>query len=274
MQLAKVQENFVRTILDPSALEGAGASPFGALFQENGIAVSDRLAVYRAHVLNGLAGALCSTFPLIETLAGAAFLSAAARAYIHETPPVEGNLNLYGATFADFLTRYEPARDLPYLPDVARMEWAKNESYFSRDDEALDVQVLQAIPPEEMDDLVLLFRDSVRFVESAYPLPAIRDFCAHQTTESSSEEGGEQKQETMNFDSGASRLLIFRPQLRIFVLELDAPEYLFLQEIAAGQSLGWAAVTVLKSWPNFNLSETLQKHFGLGTFSGFQKAPV
>ena len=55
-----------------------------------------------------------------------AFFGEAARQYIVGHPSLSGDLNDYGGEFAQFLAAYPHAADLPYLPDVARLEWAIN----------------------------------------------------------------------------------------------------------------------------------------------------
>jgi hypothetical protein len=258
MRLNEVQENFKHNMIDPArAPEG-----FTDLFVHDDISVADRLEVYRDHVMASLAKVMAATYPLIAQLAGDDFLSAAAHRYIRENLPERGNLNLYGATFGDFLERYEPAQVTPYLPDIARMEWAKNEAYYARDDAPFDTARLQAIAPENMEHLTFSFRDSVRLVRSDFPLVALRDYCAAAAEAPDAP--------TPDLEAGPVHLLIFRPELRIYVLEVPAAEFLFLQQIRDGKTLGEAAVTVLDFFPNFILEDTLKKHFGLGTFRNFR----
>jgi len=84
---------------------------------------ADRLRIHRNTMLTALANALALTYPAAEALVGAEFFAQAARAYIQAEPPRAALLSLYGGGFADFLALYEPVRALPYLADVARLEW-------------------------------------------------------------------------------------------------------------------------------------------------------
>ena len=47
-----------------------------------------------------------------------------ARAYIAVEKPRDALIIRYGASFPDFIAAFEPARDLAYLPDVAKLESA------------------------------------------------------------------------------------------------------------------------------------------------------
>ena len=48
-------------------------------------------------------------------------------------PSRSGDLNDYGEDFADFLADYPHARELSYLPDVARLEWLVQIVYYAAD---------------------------------------------------------------------------------------------------------------------------------------------
>src|SRR6202000_1958685 len=74
--------------------------------------------------LHGLVNALRLSCPTVDALVGEAFFDQAAQAFVQDHPPASAWLTGYGASFADFLDAYEPARDLPYLADVARFDFA------------------------------------------------------------------------------------------------------------------------------------------------------
>jgi hypothetical protein len=84
----------------------------------------DRLHIHRNTMLTALANALALTYPAVGALVGAEFFAQVARLFIQAEPPRAALLSLYGDAFPDFLARHEPVRVLPYLPDVARLEWA------------------------------------------------------------------------------------------------------------------------------------------------------
>jgi len=84
----------------------------------------DRLRIHRNTMMIALANALALTYPAVEALVGKDFFSQTARTFVQTEPPRAALLSLYGDAFPDFLGRCEPARALPYLPDVACLEWA------------------------------------------------------------------------------------------------------------------------------------------------------
>ena len=100
----------------------------------DGISPDLRLAIYGHHVLSTLTAVLEATFPVVQRLVDPRFFAYAADVFIRRHPPTGPCLFEYGAGFADFLADFPPCRDLPYLPDVARLEWALEAGY--HDDEA------------------------------------------------------------------------------------------------------------------------------------------
>jgi hypothetical protein len=82
------------------------------------------LRVHRNTVLSGLCEALRLSYPATDRLIGSAFFDQAALAFARRQPPREPVLARYGAGFADSLATHPGAADLPYLADMARLEWA------------------------------------------------------------------------------------------------------------------------------------------------------
>jgi len=83
----------------------------------------DRFEVYRTNREAALINALRLTYPAVSALVGEAFFTAVAREFAQQHPPASALLTLYGANFPDHLAAHPQLTDLPYLPEVARLEW-------------------------------------------------------------------------------------------------------------------------------------------------------
>lgn len=114
--LAQRADALVTAILDGVADPGAPL-PNG-LFAHPG-----RLTIHRRHTRVSLTTALARAFPAIERLVGESFFAAAAARFIATEPPRDPVVALYGAGLPDFLGRLEACAGLPWLADVARLEW-------------------------------------------------------------------------------------------------------------------------------------------------------
>jgi hypothetical protein len=71
-------------------------------------------------MLTGLVKVLESYFPPVEEIGGEVF-TAMARAFIVEEPPRTPMLAIYGDKFAALIAAFEPAQEIVYLADVARI---------------------------------------------------------------------------------------------------------------------------------------------------------
>lgn len=135
----------------------------------NGIAAAARLQVYRNTVLGNLTGALRLTFPAVERLVGPDFFAAAAGRFIADEPPRRANLYDWGDGFAGFLDAFAPAASLPYLADVARLEWAVGRALHAPEAPLLNVQALARLTEDQQDAVRFRVHPSVSLLTLAYP---------------------------------------------------------------------------------------------------------
>ena len=123
-----------------------------------------RLNVYRNNVARAGIEALRAAYPAVNRIAGENFFSPMARQFWMDHPPAEASLALYGHGFADHVRAYEPARGLPYLPDIARLDRAWLEAHHAADTPVLTPQSAAALPPESLPGLAPGLVDSARLL--------------------------------------------------------------------------------------------------------------
>ncbi|MDH4173717.1 MAG: DNA-binding domain-containing protein [Betaproteobacteria bacterium] len=176
-----------------------------------------RMRVYRANVFGNWSAALAGAYPIVRAIVGAACFEVMARDYSQVSPSASGDLHEYGAQLAAFLDGYPQAADLPYLPDVARMEWLAHLAFYAADPPPFDLSrptEVRLAPP-------------CALLGSAWPLQRIWE--AHQ-------EGGDPA--SVNLDAGPDRILVHRAGWRVEVCSLGAGDYRFLERLRAGDALG------------------------------------
>lgn len=113
--------------------------------------VEQRLALYRGNLSGSWEKTLSSAYPVLKELAGEEFFAALARAYGKAWPSREGDLNLFGAHFAEFLSSFPHVADYPYFADMARLEWAIHCAHFAGNATGMDVAMLRQLSPELFD---------------------------------------------------------------------------------------------------------------------------
>ena len=121
------EPSFAAALLDPGL-----PVPLDVV-SDNAPSLSRRFAVHRNNVVAGLVEALEARFPAVEKIVGKEFFVAMARAFIQKRPPRSLLLATYGDEFAEFIGAFEPAHELPYLADVARIEAARTRAYHAAD---------------------------------------------------------------------------------------------------------------------------------------------
>lgn len=214
MNLPELQTQFLNDVLsDASALESQLEPRF-----------RHRLNIYRNNVRVGLKAYLADVFPAIKALVGDDFFNAFCQSYLETMPPNTGNLHEYGDAFATVLSGQASTSKLPYLYDVARLEWTYHQAYFADRGNPLT-------PPDNPNallDTTARLTPSATLIESVFPIDEL-------WRQSRPEYGG---RFTVRLDDGGSKLLVLKPVDHVSVQRLDAASFQFLQGIESGQSFG------------------------------------
>lgn len=165
--LPEIQRAVQRAIIDGNDADAA------AFIVADGFLPSERLNVYRNTFIGTLTTALRLSHPATHKLVGDAFFETAAAHFISERPPTSAYLNEFGCAFAEFLARFQPAASLPYLPDVARLEWAVNRALHASDAAPIDLAHLSTVSADEQYRLRFIPHPSVTLVCCDYPVDLI-----------------------------------------------------------------------------------------------------
>jgi hypothetical protein len=233
--LRDLQTEFAAALLDEHPKMGervrAGRFPAAQHFQ-----------VYRNNLVEGLTGALRAVYPVVEKLVGDGFFRYAAHEYLRAHRPRSGNLHDFGDAFASFLAGFAPAAQLPYLPDMARLEWAWHQAFHAADAPEFDFARLGAVPAERHETLRFVLHPSAHLLASDFPI--VRIFEINQESY-----GGDT---SVDLGEGGVRVLVIRRELTVYVEPLAA-----------------AVEAALATQPNFDLSGTLAGHLRRGTLVDF-----
>ncbi|QIB34811.1 DNA-binding domain-containing protein [Ancylobacter pratisalsi] len=213
-----------------------------------------RFGVYRNNVAAGLTGAVASRYPAVEKVVGSDFFGAMAAAYVSAHPPRSPLLLDYAADFGDFIADFEPARELAYLPDLARLESARARAYHAADVAALEPAVLAAVPPDSLAQARLTPHPAFGLVRSPHPVVTIWAMNAGEAALAPIEEWvGEDA-------------LVVRPRLSVEVHRLPPGAAVLLGSLVSGAALGPAAEMAAEV-PGFDLSLALAIALRAGAFA-------
>ena len=245
----------------------AGAAAQGALellAWSRGPSTAHRLQIYRNNFSESLVAALSAVYPVVAQLVGEDYFRQLARTHIAQQPLRSGHLHPFGRELPALLREVPSAAALPYLADVAELEWAWHEVYHEADTTPLDPALLQEVPPQQQMNLGLQLAAAARLVSSPYPI--LRIWQAHQ--------GEPDRAFEIALDEGGVDLLALRRELEIEFVLLGAAEVVWLRELHRGATLAQATVAALDVQSGFDLPATLGRHLALGTFAALSFAAL
>jgi hypothetical protein len=216
-----------------------------SLFQEAGEQLSRRMAVYRGNMIANQSKALQGAYPVVAKIVGADFFAGLAREYGRQVPSVSGDLNEFGESLPEFLAQFPPARDLPYLPDVAQLEWRVHCAFYAADHKALEAARLALVPADKQSSLRFQLHPACAMMRSDYPLARIWEI--HQDDYDGEFEIGD--------NPARGWVLVSRPALRVRVSELSEADAAFLERVQGPLEEALAGAQAIDA--AFNLGDRL-----------------
>ncbi len=238
--LADLQSAFAIALLD------ADRTPPEAVVGPDGGSAGKRFNVYRNNVVVSLVESLAAAYPAVWRLVGEEFFRAAAGVYVRREPPRSPVVIDYGASFGAFLDRFEPAQSVPYLGDVARLEWAWNRAYYAADGQVLNPSALAAIDADRLATVRFTMHPATQVVRSAFPIVTL--FHANR---------GDAVADAVRLPDGGEDALVTRADMEVEVRGLPAGGGVFAEALQAGRPLSSAAVEAQEAASDFDLSGNL-----------------
>ena len=251
--LASVQADFAAALRDRSP----DAVPEG--FSE---AASRRFRVYRNNVRVALIEALAAAYPAVLRLVGEPFFNRMAGAFAAAEPARERTLNFYGEGFANFIAGFAPARELPYLADVAQLERAVLGARHAADAAALDPAEVAALGPG-ISSARMIAHPATRLVRSEYPIADIWYANA----------GDAPSAADLVFAEGPAGALVLRPDLSVSVEALAPGRYAFVKSLLAGADLTAAHSAAASLEEGFDVMLAFRDLLSAGAFAGVADEP-
>jgi len=203
------------------------------------------MIIYRNNVTTTLIRTLLDIYPMIARLVGEDFFHTAAKEYIQRYPSRSSNLHDYGEYFSDFLDEYPPVKNLIYLAQVAKFEWACHLLHFAADHEAFNLQLLENIPQDQYAHLHFVLHPASHIMQCHYPLLRIIDLCKNEI------DG------IIDITEAGINLLIIRRDFEIRLVPLTVAEFTFLEALRDNKTLSEALDAAIFHDSEFKLDEKL-----------------
>lgn len=252
-KLRELQSEFVAALFDP------GHAPPSDMASRDPRHATHRFNVYRNNVFVSLADLLQAYFPVVARLVSEEFFRAMAREFVRESPPRSPILSRFGDRFPAFIQGFPPAQDLPYLADVARLEWLRQRAYHAPDQASLSAGDFAAISARHLPKATFELHPSAGLLVSRFPVVSI-----WRTNTQDLEV------RPISLDEGGEAALVVRPRLEVLVVPLPPGTDVFAALLRTGCTVRKAANASLLTNREFNLQRSLALLIDAGAIADFE----
>lgn len=245
--LAVDQQAFASALFDARA-EGAVL----ALFRNGG---AERFARYRGNLTTTWDKVLGHAYPVLRQFVGDEFFAALARAYGMAHPSDNADLNAFGAQFGAFLGGFAHVAEFPFLPDLARLEWALHRAYYAADADA-DGAAWTVLPPERLETARVTLHPACSVIASRWAVVPL--WLAHQG------DSGVAFPQQMNVASAA---LVARPRWKPELAPIGEGSAAALLALAGGATIGAALDAAFEAEESFEMAANFRQWVELAVFA-------
>lgn len=193
----------------------------------------NNFSIYRNNIQINRINALRIAFPTIDSLVGSEFFEAMSLVYVQQTPLNQANLHAEDADFAQFLAQFPHTEDYPYLPDVARLDWAIHHAHYAPDINTLRAEEI-AKHAEQLATTRFEFHPAMALIASRHPIVSI--LAMHH---------GGPSPEDLNIPE---QVIVWRDQY----LEISAADYQFLSALHQRHTVTEALDAAAQIDPDYN----------------------
>jgi hypothetical protein len=173
------------------------------------------IKIYRNNTLGSLINALLDVYPICQKILGKDYFRQIAMQHVKANPSMSHNLNRYGAgldrTINDLSGVHDELLSMPYLMDIAKMEWQLHLCYYTDNRQAFRVDEFSQLTSAQQSRVRFILADDIGLIKSSFDLYAI-----WQSYESQSD---------IKVNQSQSHLVIHRQKYKPIVDSLVARDY-------------------------------------------------
>lgn len=187
------------------------------------VSVETRLDIYAHAYRYRLIEALEDTFPALHTLLGDEDFFNLGIDYLDTWPSTHFSLRYFGHQMGHFLGVNQAYKEQAVLSEMAQFEWLLRSSFDAADTEALVIDVLQQISPENWPGLRFAFHPSLQRLHLRFNVPQLWQVIDQQQTPIDIEE-----------NDFPIAWLIWRKDLRTYYRSMDVDEAWAMDAMISG----------------------------------------
>lgn len=222
-----------------------------------GLAPSARLGIYRHAVAATFTATLRDSYPTVHALVGEAFFDMLAERYRQQHPPTCGNLQQFGGALADFMASMAEVQALPYLPDVARLDWLRQCAALAPDAAPVDRAMSAAAATLAPDRLRMTLHPSLQRLRSDHAVLTIWHWCQAQDGNA------------LRLDGSGEYVLLWRDGGEVAMAAVDPATFGCIEMLAQGGTVASAYREAGQVDNDFDLEPCLRDLLAQGLIVAF-----
>lgn len=226
-------QRWMKRRVQPDSMADPGETP---LNPQGGAPGEERMAVYAEGYLVRIREALDETYEAVRQVLGREAFADLARDYARRHPSRDYNLSRAGRHLPAFLAEHPLTRELPFLPDLAALEWAVSGAFHAFEQPPISSAELASLSEgtagqaaQGFEVARLRFQPAVRLVSSEWPILDIWEQRKRPRGEVSVDLAGRPQ-----------RVLIFRQGVHVRCESLEPAQHDLLAGLLVGRTLGEA----------------------------------
>ena len=171
--------------------------------------------------------ALSRIYGVVRKLVGDQFFTLMVDHFLRSFPPRHGNVHQLGGDLPAFLHDFSPVSNLPYLSDIARLEWVYHQVFHAAPAKPFNTRALTKVAVADIPQLHFKMATTSQLVYSPFPI-----FQIWRVNQPDYE--GDQ---SVDLDTGGESVLLTRPGLVVELHKLGQCDARFLQSLVAPDDL-------------------------------------
>lgn len=222
-------QRWMKARIQPDAARADLPEGLPVLNDQRGTPGVERLHVYAEGYVTRIQQALAEVYAAVRYVLGERAFRELAEGYAARYPSHDFSLTLAGRHLPEFLNGWPRTAQLPFLPDLARLEWKICQAFHAFEEPPVALSALTQLSPADWESARLTFQPSVGVIASAWP---ILDLWTARAAPRESLD--------LELTGRPQQVAVFRRGVETHAMPLDAAQYQLLRDLLDGQTLGQA----------------------------------
>lgn len=235
-------QRWMKSCIQPQPREASLFAGDGILNPQGGDSGIERLSVYSGGYLARIEEALKEVCESVKHVIGGRRFHELAAAYADTYPSHDYNLSYVGRHLPDFILKSELKEKYPFLSELARLEWYVSMAFHSRGKDPVDMGSIRALTLDQWDCTVMEWQDSVRLVESEWPILDIWNARKLPV-----------KEVNIDLINRPQKILVSRSGFGVHCEIVEPTKFYFLKGLLAGESLGHVCENVPDEYADLDM---------------------